>query len=295
MKLNFKIKYSWKQFWKDLLWWTISLAVALTFAISMRVFFLCSFKVPSGSMIPAIEPGDFIMVNKLIPGPRVYPNFPKLLGDDGKVATKRFCGIRKIRRNDIIVFNFPYNDWNKIEMDINLNYVKRCVAIPGDTFLIDNGIYKVENASEEKIGCLEKQERFRADLHSGKSFKFPYDTINYRWTRKNFGPLYIPKKGDCITIDTVNYILYNKILTYETDSAVTVKNSVVCLGDSTISNYTFRQNYYFMAGDNVSESVDSRFWGLVPEDHIIGKAIMIWKSEDMNTRKVRWKRFFKLL
>jgi len=150
-------------------------------------------------------------------------------------------------------------------MDINTNYVKRCVAIPGDTFLIDNGIYKIVNVPDEIVGHSETQKKFRADRNSGKTFKFPYDTINYRWTRKNFGPLYIPKKGDCIIIDTVNYILYNKILTYETDSAVTVKNSVVCLGDSAISNYTFRQNYYFMAGDNVSESVDSRFWGLVPE------------------------------
>ncbi|MDR1371797.1 MAG: signal peptidase I [Dysgonamonadaceae bacterium] len=291
-----KINYSWRQFWKELLTWTVVIIIAIMLATAMRVFLFCSFKVPSASMLPTIEPGDFIMVNKQIPGPRVYPHFPYLLGEDGKIATKRFKGIRKIKRNDVIVFNFPYNDWNKLEMDINLNYVKRCVAIPGDTFLIDNGIYKIENAQGEIIGCRENQERFRADITNGKSLVFPYDTINYRWTRKDFGPLYIPKKGDKISIDTCNYSLYKKIIRYETNNPNFKRHDgAVWLGDSIIREYTFQMNYYFMAGDYVFDSVDSRYWGLVPEDHIIGKAVMIWKSEDMNTQKFKWKRFFKLL
>jgi signal peptidase I len=69
----------------------------------------------------------------------------------------------------------------------------------------------------------------------------------------------------------------------------------VWLGDSIIREYTFKMNYYFMAGDYVFDSVDSRYWGLVPEDHIVGKAIFVWKSKDMATGKYRWKRFFKRL
>ncbi|MDR1563206.1 MAG: signal peptidase I [Dysgonamonadaceae bacterium] len=296
--MKFKIKYSWRQFWKDLCWLAVVIVVAIVFAALMRIFLLCSFKVPSYSMHPAIEPGDFIMVNKQIPGPRIYRNI-RNIAPSGKVETKRFRGIRPVKRNDIIVFNFPCTDWNRIEMNTEVNYVKRCVAIPGDTFMIDNGIYKITNAPEIEIGCRKYQERLSEQFLNSPNkippLMFPYDTVNYKWTKKDFGPFYIPKSGDEIPIDTVNYILYSKVITYETGLQMAVKNGEVCLGDSVIYNYAFAQNYYFMAGDYVLDSIDSRYWGLVPEDHIIGKAIMIWKSEDMDTKKIRWERLFKLL
>jgi signal peptidase I len=245
-------------------------------------------------MYPAIEAGDYILVNKQIPGPRVYRDMSNI-APNGKIETKRYSGFRPIRRNDIIVFNFPYTDWGKVEMNTEVNYVKRCVAIPGDTFAIENGIYKVLNSPDEILGNRENQGTFSADINRGKSIVFPYDTVNYRWTRKNFGPLYIPKKNVKIAIDTINYVLYSKIITYETNSVVSVQNGSVCLGDSVIHDYTFLQNYYFMAGDYVFDSVDSRYWGLVPEDHIIGKAFIVWRAADMETRQIRWKRFFKFL
>jgi len=270
--------------------------IAIVLAILMRVFLFCSFKVPSGSMYPTIEPGDFILVNKQIPGPRVYPHFPKAC-INGKVVTKRFKGIRAIRRNDIIAFNFPYSKNGGTGGDLNVNYVKRCVALPGDTFCIENGIYKVRNAPDETLGYIEYQKKFIENEkgNNGRDWCFPYDTVNYRWTIRNFGPFYIPGKGDRLQIDTVNYRLYGKLIMYETDKSLGIREGKVWLGDSVIREYTFKMNYYFMAGDYVFGSVDSRYWGLVPEDHIVGKAILIWKSEDMKTGKYRWKRFFKRL
>jgi signal peptidase I len=293
-----KKKYSWKAFWKDLLFWFIVIIISIILATGMRVLLLCSFKVPSYSMHPAIEPGDFIMVNKQIPGPRVYRDINKLMVD-GQIATKRFKGIRAIKRNDIIVFNFPYSNPEKIEMNIELNYVKRCVAIPGDTFYIENGFYKIKNAPTELLGCLPHQEQLSEkpdrEFGSGAASLFPYDTIHYRWTMKNFGPFYIPKKGDNITIDTVNFSLYHKLIAYEANKLVTKCEGAVFIGDSIINRYTFQMNYYFMAGDYLFNSVDSRYWGLVPEDHIIGKAFIIWKAQDMETGKIKWGRIVKLL
>ncbi|MDR2145648.1 MAG: signal peptidase I, partial [Tannerella sp.] len=130
-------RISRKKFWKELRWWGAILFLAAVLAIVLRVFLFSSFKVPSYSMFPAIEGSDYILVNKQIPGPRIFPHFPKVrIG--GKVITERFRGIREIRRNDIIVFNFPYADREKIDMDLNVHYIKRCVAIPGDTFYIEN-------------------------------------------------------------------------------------------------------------------------------------------------------------
>jgi signal peptidase I len=290
------IKITGKKFWKEFVWWTAAVLIATVLAVLMRVFLFCSFSVPSGSMHPTIETGDFILVNKQIPGPRVYPHFPKAR-INGKVVTKRFKGIRAIRRNDVVAFNFPYTDREKIDMDLNVNYVKRCVALPGDMFCIENGIYKVKNAPGETLGYAEYQKKFIGNEkgNNGRDWSFPYDTVNYHWTIRNFGPYYIPKKGDCLPVDTVNYRLYGKLITYETDKPLGTREGKVWLGDSIIREYTFRMNCYFMAGDYVFDSVDSRYWGLVPEDHIVGKAIFVWKSKDMKTGKYRWKRFFKRL
>jgi len=117
-----------KRVLKNLLFWTVSAVIIFSVAASLRIFIYCSFYVPSDSMRPTLEAGDNILVTKLIPGPRVYPHFPKFKDKKGKVETKRFCGIRKIRRNDVTVFNFPCSDPNRIEMNISVNYVKRCVA-----------------------------------------------------------------------------------------------------------------------------------------------------------------------
>jgi signal peptidase I len=249
-------------------------------------------------MYPAIEPGDFIMVNKQIPGPRVYKDVHHFR-IDGKVQTKRFKGIRTVLRNDILVFNFPYSDWSHLDMDLNVNYVKRCVAISGDTFCIENGIYKVKNAPADVLGNFPTQQELskktKEELQDTYWECFSTGNIHYNWNVKNFGPLYVPQKGDNITIDTINYLLYENLITYETEKSVESKNGMVFLGDSLIYRYSFNRNYYFMAGDFIFDSRDSRYWGLLPEDHIIGKAIIIWKSKDINTGKINWKRIFKLL
>jgi signal peptidase I len=182
-------------------------------------------------------------------------------------------------------------------MDLNVNYVKRCVALPGDTFSIENGIYKVKGVPDETLGHIENQRKMSAKALNEHSRErvFPSDTAHFRWTLKDFGSLYIPQKDDCLKIDTFNYLLYRNLITYETSLPVEVRDSEVWLGDSIIRQYTFRMNYYFMAGDYVSNSVDSRYWGLVPEDHIIGKAVLVWSSKDKTTGKYRWRRFLKLL
>ena len=177
-----------------------------------RVFVVSSvIKIPSVSMEPAVLAGDRIIVNKQIPGTRIFRNIRKIRVD-GKVQTKRFKGIRKVRRNDILVFNFPYSgSWDKIDMDLNVFYLKRCVALPGDTFSIEKGIYRVKDCPDS-LGCFFRQRELsrmsKDDFSKGVWNSFPYDTTRYQWNIKDFGPLYVPISGASIELDTINFNLY---------------------------------------------------------------------------------------
>ena len=94
-------------------------------------------------------------------------------------------------------------------------------------------------------------------------------------------------------IDTMNIILYRNLIAYETQKPVSTKEGAVLIGDSIISEYTFRKNYYFMTGDFVFDSKDSRYWGLLPEDHIAGKVAFFWNTKDIHSGKVSWDKFLK--
>jgi len=107
---------------------------SILLTIILKVFCFASFKVPSGLMEPTLKTGDYILVNKMIFGPRIFKDWK--FWENGNWEMKRWKGLRAIRRNEILVFNFPItnNNRSKIEMDFNAHYVKRCVGIPGDTF-----------------------------------------------------------------------------------------------------------------------------------------------------------------
>ena len=126
---------------------------------------------------------------------------------------------------------------------------------------------------------------------------FPFSQ-NYRWTRDNFGPLWIPSAGATVELTLENLPLYERIITaYEGNSLEVVGEEIYINGEKAQS-YTFAQDYYFMMGDNRHNSLDSRYWGFVPEDHIVGKPALIWLSIDGNKRfpnNIRWRRFFKFV
>ena len=285
-----------KKFLKKVLNSLLLLVVIVVLTIIMKVFLFATFKIPSESMEPSIIPGDHILVSKLLLGPRLYENFGFLNGKSTKM--KRIRGFSKVKRNDVIVFDFPYNTPDKIRQGGNVFYVKRCVAIPGDTFFIENGIYKVKGVNDS-FGSVEWQKELSEKDESSFTdeywYTFPKDSTHFPWTIKNFGPIYVPAKGDNIQIDSMSVLLYKNLIEYETGKSIFTKNGIIYLGDSIIHCYTFLQDYYFMAGDLIFASIDSRYWGLLPDDLIVGKAVIIWKSQDMITNKYRWNRFCKTI
>jgi signal peptidase I len=128
---------------------------------------------------------------------------------------------------------------------------------------------------------------------------FPHVPSLYKWNKDNFGPLWVPKEGATITLDSLTIPLYETIIRrYEDNKNVQVQGNTLTIDGKPQTSYTFKQNYYFMMGDNRHNSLDSRFWGFVPADHIVGKAVLIWMSSDPKggvSGKIRWNRIFKLI
>ncbi len=242
-----------------------------------RVFVADRFVIPSDSMFPTLQTGDRVIAGKLRFGARLYTDFD--FEDGMELRCRRVKGLGQIRHNDILVFNFPINN-GKISFKINYVYAKRCIALPGDSISIENSHYLNNHFN----GCLGVEEC--QDALSG----IPLEQIDSLvrnviqpndgervWTVKDWGPVYVPAKGDTLIVDDSNRSLYSAILEYEGASA---EDSV----------HVFRHDYYFMAGDNVLNSQDSRYWGFLPDDYIVGIVNAVLYSRDSFTNKITFKR-----
>lgn len=316
----------------------IILAVVLV-SVYIKPFWFETYNIPSQSMEGTLLMGDYILVSKFHYGPRlpitplaipfVHSNVGNGLSyyDGLKLPYLRLPGISHINRGDVVVFNYPADDTKPI--DRRSNYIKRCVALPGDTFYIDNKLVKANKQAEnlpvdaqlsymatmdttvlpeyfdnkgfglasptENLSfyefkltptkALELAKLKHVDTVKLVSYPKPVhikevfpNSINYPWNVDYYGPLYVPKKGDTIILNDTNIVLYKRIIEVYEGNKLTVNGPYIKVNGIETQSYIIKQNYYFMMGDNRDYSSDSRYWGFVPEDHIVGKAWFIWLS-----------------
>ncbi len=255
--------------------WIVELTLlALVFlAVAVPSMVCDRFGINGISMEPTLHSGEHVMVNKLLMGARIYTKYDF---DDPQMECFRMPGLRRMRVGDIAVFNMPRGRGRaKIEFKINYVYAKRCIGVPGDTVSIVNGYYRNSRCPSRTIGP-EARQRILAEHDDGtllemgidmKTNFHPEDTV---WTLKNFGPLYIPKRGGIVAVTPENLKLYERAIEYETGMLPVAEADMVRLGKEPLDNYEFRENWYFFGGDNVLNSQDSRYFGFIPEDYIVG-------------------------
>lgn len=123
---------------------------------------------------------------------------------------------------------------------------------------------------------------------------YPFDTANYKWNRDYYGPISIPKAGATVTLTPQNIAMYRRVIRNYEGNTLEEKDGKFIINGKETNSYTFKMDYYFMMGDNRDNSLDSRYWGFVPDDHIVGKAWFVWMSyaNEGILSGIRWGRLF---
>jgi len=279
--------------------WLDALIFAIIAVSLINIFLFQNYKIPTGSMEKSLLIGDHLFVSKIAYGPRM-PNTPvafpftqhtmpitkgKSWSDIIHWPYKRLAGPGEVKNNDPIVFNFPAGDTVVVENQIPSYYE-----------IVRSTARDLKESSEKiaKFSNITAINPFYAEANESNPSIFPHNA-NFRWNLDNFGPLWIPSKGATVKIDTSNICLYNRIIDVYENNELRVEGDKIFINNVPADSYTFRMDYYWMMGDNRHRSADSRYWGFVPEDHIVGKPKFIWLSIDKEAKglkKIRLRRMF---
>lgn len=237
-----------------------------------KIFCFDKFIVKGDSMLPTYGTGDVIWVNKLLMGPRIYKSYDF---ESVKLESFRLPGFRSPQIGDVVVFNTPFGRGNrKIEFLINHVFAKRILGCPGDTIGVKNAhYYNFEDC--KPFGDLYSQDL----LSIIKIDDLGYDPMVFprapslEWTVHDMGPLLVPSKGIEIELTKNNVNIYGIVIEYEMGSKPDWVGTDCIIGGEIYHSYTFKKDYYYLVGDNVLNSLDSRYFGFVPKDYIIGIVI----------------------
>lgn len=275
-----------------------ALVYAAVVAFIIKIFLFEAFRIPTGSMQNTLWVGDFLLVTKFTYGATTPRNIPFT---DIRLPYFKLPGFKEPEKGDIIVFDFP-GERDEVQSKEVVNYIKRCVAVAGDTVLIQgkklfvNG-QQFTNPPEALFDNMNRPQSF------ANPRMFPRGE---GWNEDWYGPIRVPKKGDKIMIDSANFDAWKTFVMREghtismnSERKVFVDNAELPGGE-----YTVEKDYLFMMGDNRNNSLDSRYWGFLSADNVVGKALIIYWSWDPSKSfaqffellaTVRWERIGQLI
>lgn len=253
----------------------IILLVALI-ALLIKAFAFDAYKIPSASMENTLLPGDFIIANKFAYEFSTPHEIPIL---DIPIPYKNFIDVSKPQVKDIVVFQFPRGFEND-SLRNNSKYIKRIIAGPHDTLKIVDGEIFVNGrilVLPSTIKISKERER------SGWVIDDKIYPPGAKWNKNNYGPIVIPGKGDTIKISPENFTKWQSIIVMDFgERALIPEGTIVTLAGKAISEYVLKQDHYFVIGDNPEVSMDSRYFGFITDNMIIGKAMFIYWSYNSN-------------
>lgn len=181
------------------------------------------------------------------------------------------------------------------ELGVNIKELYFDSALPGYPYMPLNAeMLKKVSTFKSVVSVTQNIDSYPPDYPDSYLTIFPF-SVDYKWTRDNYGPLWIPRKGAKVELTLENLPLYQRIITSYEGNTLKIEEGKIFINGKETKDYTFRQDYYFMMGDNRHNSLDSRYWGFVPETHVVGKPALIWLSIDPNKsfpRNIRWSRLF---
>lgn len=275
-----------------------ALVFAAVVAFFIKVFLFEAYRIPTGSMENTLLVGDFLLVTKFTYGATTPRNIPFT---DIRLPYYKLPGFKNPKLGDIIVFDFPGEREEKQSKEV-LNYIKRCVGLPGDSIrvinkvLYNNGTPFPNPPNSKFISPLQPPEISNPRI-------FPKGS---GWNEDNYGPIRVPKAGDKIKIDSTNYEGWKMFVIREGGKIEMRQDKLVYVDGQVLPDgmYTVKRDYLFMMGDNRNNSLDSRYWGFMPTENIVGEAFMIYWSWDANIgfneflnllKSIRWERIGHLI
>jgi signal peptidase I len=272
-----------------------TLLFTLLIAFTLKTFIVEAYRIPSGSMENTLLVGDFLFVNKFVYGLRTPRHLPLT---NLAIPSISLPGLRGVRRGDVIVFEFP-GDHEQMQDPESTNYIKRCVGLPGDTVRIVSGRVLVNDGELALPASAKVTHRgFHAGSENGL---FP---AGAGFTEDEYGPLVVPKKGDVVDLTSVNIDRWKKLIEHEGHEVCRTAAGKVMVDGIESFSYRIQRDYYFVLGDNRENSLDSRFWGFVPEENVVGEALIVYWSWDPGLpvatfsdklRSIRWERIGNLI
>lgn len=276
-----------------------ALVWAAVVAFLIKVFLFEAYRIPTGSMENTLLVGDFLLVTKFTYGATTPRNVPFT---NIRLPYLKLPGFKNPKPGDIVVFDFP-GDRDELESNEVLNYIKRCVGIPGDTIAVINKVLYRNG----QVFPNPPQSKFIAPLQTPNIANNRIFPKNSGWNEDNYGPIRVPKKGDIIEINQDNFESWKNFILKEGHESVSFgKDGNIEIDNIAIQNgeYTVKRDYLFMMGDNRNNSLDSRFWGFMPAENVVGEAFLIYWSWDANIPfsdlfrllgSIRWERIGSLI